>query len=304
MPDPTSVPFTLPLGRILEDCHLGIRISYGDLDGFAVQLMIEGQREPLEVRRQDGEYFLVDGHRRQRALARSLQLRIEREDGKFVVYEGTHPLRESTAPARPGFDPSRVPCRLADPARSVESLCADQILSGRGKPFTALERGLFLARVLRGGPDRESWALKAGFTAAHIAHARALHPADPRLIEQVREGRLSPALAVRILRSLPPEEQVPRLRAARAAAERQGRDRVLARDFAWADEPDDGEPAEGDADPVHTRLRELVARLGDAARYAPNRAAEERLGTLLLIHRYTVGQIGYERVEAHLLGRQ
>jgi hypothetical protein len=55
---------------------------------------------------------------------------------------------------------------------------------------------------------------------------------------------------------------------------------------------------------VHSRFNDLIARLGEAAHAAPNQAAEDRLGTLLLIHRYAIGQIAYERVEAHLMGRR
>ena len=64
-----SVIFTLPPDRILEDRNFNIRIFYGDIDQLAVQLMTEGQLEPIKVRRQEEQFFVVDGHRRQRAFA-------------------------------------------------------------------------------------------------------------------------------------------------------------------------------------------------------------------------------------------
>ena len=80
--------FTLPLERVLEDRSFNIRIFYGDIDLLAVQLMTEGQHEPIKVRREGSQFFIVDGHRRQRAFARSRHLRIERSGAKHLVFEG------------------------------------------------------------------------------------------------------------------------------------------------------------------------------------------------------------------------
>jgi ParB-like chromosome segregation protein Spo0J len=269
--------------------------------------MTEGLREPILVRESAGQYYVVDGHRRQRALARTLQLRIAAEDGKFIVYDGGQPLRDGPGPVHPDFDPRQVPCRLADPAATLEELFTSRLLGHRGKPFTLLERQVFLSRALRqGGRTTESLALKAGFSPAEIAGARQLNAADPRLLDQVRDGRISSQLVLRLLRTVPPPEQIVRLKVARAAADRDHREKLMARDFEWAesDEASAEEPIEVTADPVHARLHELVARLGDTVRFAPNPASEERLGTLLMIHRYALGKIAYERLEAHLLGRQ
>jgi len=233
--------------------------------------------------------------------------RIAAEDGKFIVYDGGQPLRDGPGPVHPDFDPRQVPCRLADPAATLEELFTSRLLGHRGKPFTLLERQVFLSRALRqGGRTTESLALKAGFSPAEIAGARQLNAADPRLLDQVRDGRISSQLVLRLLRTVPPPEQIVRLKVARAAADRDHREKLMARDFEWAesDEASAEEPIEVTADPVHARLHELVARLGDTVRFAPNPASEERLGTLLMIHRYALGKIAYERLEAHLLGRQ
>lgn len=304
---PAGPAFTLPLERVLEDRNFSLRLLFGDLDALAVQLMAEGQREPIRVREDGGQFFVIDGHRRQRAFARSLQLRIVAEDGRHIAYDGVQPLRDAPGPVHPRYDPRQVLCELCDSATSREELFARQVLSNRGKPYTTLERSLFLSRLLRqGGDEQERFALRLGFSDCQIAQARELHAADPRLLDLVREGRVSPPLALRLLRSVPPQDQMERLKAARAEAEREHRDQLVAHDFAWAEPADEAEaaPAQPAVDPVHARLRDVVARLGDAVRFAPNRAAEDRLGTLLLIHRYAVGQVEYERLEAHLLGRQ
>jgi ParB-like chromosome segregation protein Spo0J len=297
----------LPLERILEDRNFNIRIFYGDLEQLAVELMTEGQHDPLKVRQSGGQYFVVDGHRRQRAFARSLALRIEQEEGRYMVYEGTRPVREAPGPVHGDYDPKRIRCRLVDPARCESDVFASQIAYNRGKPFTLLERMIFLARLLRqNGASHEQLAAQVGFSPSEIAAAVQLHPADPRLLEHVAEGRLSQKLALRVLRTFSAQEQLGRLEAARACAERQGRCKLSAKDFEWEDEGDDAaeeEDANG-AEPVRERLDDLVSRLEGAARFAPNSTAEDRLGTLLVIHNYAMGRVPYDRVEAHLLGRQ
>jgi len=308
----TSSVFTLPLARLLEDQNCNIRIFYGDIDQLAVELMTEGQREPIKVREQAGEYYVVDGHRRQRALLRSLQLRIAAEDGKFLVYDGGKPLREAAGPQHPGHDPQKVLCQLVECGPDADRLFASNLVHNLGKPFTFLERNLFLSRLLRqGGRPAEALALKIGFSLADIAAARRLYAADPRLLEQVRLGRVSQKLALRILRTYAAVDQIVRIKAARIAAEALGRDQLLAEDFDWggAEEESEGraeidEESAVPADPVHARLSELVARLGEVAHSPPNDAADDRLATLLLVYRYAIGQIGYNHLEAHLLGRQ
>ena len=60
----------------------------------------------------------------------------------------------------------------------------------------------------------------------------------------------------------------------------------------------------GPRDRVRARLCDLVVRLTDAARFAPNPVAQDRLGTLSLIHLYATGKLSYAKLEAHLFGRE
>src|SRR5580658_1018094 len=126
-PDGT-VLFTLPLDRIFEDHHFNVRIFYGDIDELAVQLMTEGQREPIKVREDGGEFFVVDGHRRRRAFARSRDLRIESAGEGYQVWERDRPIREAPGPRRPDFSPDRVACRLVERGASEGELFASQLI--------------------------------------------------------------------------------------------------------------------------------------------------------------------------------
>ena len=300
--------FTLPLEKILEDRNFNIRIFYGDIDQLAIQLMTEGQLEPIKVRRQDDQFFLVDGHRRQRAYARSRQLRIAAADGRHVVFEGDRPLREAPGPVHEEFDPECIQCRLVDPLVAESDLFASQMIYNCGKPFTLLERMIFLSRLSRlGGSNREQLALKTGFSRTHIANAQNLNSADPRLLEYVREGRISQKLALRLLKAFPAEQQIVKACAALAEAERHHRDKILPKDFDWGEGPPAGQPKvdlERPIDRVRARLHDLASRLGDALRFAPNAVAHDRLGTVMLVHRYATGKLSYAKLEAHLLGRE
>jgi hypothetical protein len=303
-----SAPFILPLERVLEDRNFNLRIFYGDIDGLAIRLMTEGQLEPVKVRRHGDEFFLVDGHRRHRAFARAQHLRIATEGARHVVYEGNQPLREAPGPLHRDFDPAHIVCWLVDPLAGEADLFASQLTYNSGKPFTLLERMIFLSRLSRlGSGTREQLALRTGFSRTHIANAQNLNSADPRLLEFVREGRISQKLALRLLRTFPADQQVVKACAALVEAERHHRDKILPKDFAWEEGAPAVRPAsepERPIDRVRARLYDLSTRLGDALRFAPNPVAQDRLGTLMLVHRYATGKLSYTRLEAHLLGRE
>jgi ParB-like chromosome segregation protein Spo0J len=308
MRDEGSATFVLPLERILVDRNFNIRIFYGDIDQLAVQLMTEGQLEPIKVRQEADQFFVVDGHRRQRAFARTRSLRVERRGDKHVVLEGEHPLREAPGPVHRHFDPDRVLCRLVDRSAVEAELFASQLTYNSGKPFTLLERMIFISRLSRQGEyTKEQLALKTGFSRTYIANAQNLNAADPRLLDYVREGRISQKLALRLLRAFPSEQQIAKVAAALDDAGRHDRDKVLPKDFNWGTKAEPVRTSEAEADvvdPVRARLRHVVAKLGETIRFAPNPAARDRLETLLMIHRYATGKLTYTRLEAHLLGRE
>ena len=301
-PTPDDAVLALPLDSVLEDLAFGVRIFLGDIDRLAVRLLTEGQREPITVRSAGERHFVVDGHRRRRAFARLQHLRLVTEAGRHLVYEGARFLRESPRAALAGFDPTRIRCRLAPPGSSDDELYASQLRQGGGKPFTLLERMLLLSRLARPGragiDELASWT---GATRAMITIARSLNPADPRLLDCVRIGRLPERLALRLLATHPPAAQVDRLQAAMRIAERRHRHRLFPCDFDR--EAGGGFPPGEKVDRVRARLCDLAAQMEDAARFAGNPVAADRLGTLSLLHQYVVGKVGYARIEAHLLGR-
>jgi hypothetical protein len=167
---------------------------------------------------------------------------------------------------------------------------------------------IFVARLNRLAPaSRDELALQTGLSRTYIANALQLNLADPRLLDYVREERVSQKLALRLLRVFPPAEQLTKLAAAVAAADLNCRSKILPKDIAWP-ETALARPRSARSSPavdvVRARLHSAVSRLGRHFRFAPNSAARERLTTLMLIHEYAVGEVPYGRLEAHLLGRE
>jgi ParB-like chromosome segregation protein Spo0J len=297
----------LPSASVLEDRNFNARLFYGDLDLLAIQLMTEGQREPIKVRRDGLRYFVVDGHRRRRAFERAARLRIAPAGGGHVVLEGERVVRAAPGPARPDFDPGQIDCRVVAEGPADDELLASQLVDNRGKPFTFLERMLFLSRLSRTGRfTREELVLKAGVSRTTVANADRLNAADPRLLECVGRGRISQKLALRLVRAFPVERQIVQVEAAMSAAGRHHRVRLLPKDFEWVrgegGEARQAPPPRSDA--VRLRLGELAARVEDAARFAANDVARDRLDTAALVHRYATGRLSYPKLEAHLLGRE
>lgn len=310
----TAALVLLALEDVYVDGNFNVRIFYGDIDGLALSLMTEGQREPIKVRRDGQRYLVVDGHRRHRAYERARNLAILTREGAFVLCEDGRPLRPAPGPLHPSFDPQRLLCRIVDGQEAEHDIFASQLTYNSGKPFTLLERMIFLSRLskLERSLTREQLALKTGFSRTYIANAQHLHAADPRLLDFVRDGRVSQKLALRLLRTFPAEEQIARVSAAAGMAQLRNRDKILPKDIAWeealraangagAGRPDRAERA---VDPIRTRLSSVAHRLEGAERYSPNPVALERLGTWRLVQQYALGKLPYARLEAHLLARE
>lgn len=302
----------LALEDVYVDGNFNVRIFYGDIDALALSLMTEGQREPIKVRRDGSRYLVVDGHRRHRAFERARNLSIVPREGGFFLCEEGRTLAAAPGPLHASFDPRRILCRIVDGQEAEQDIFASQLTYNSGKPFTLLERMIFLSRLskLENSLTREQLALKTGFSRTYIANAQHLHAADPRLLDFVRDGRVSQKLALRLLRAFPAEEQVARVAAAVSVAQRRSRDKILPKDIEWLERLESARSANGKgaaergSDPIRVRLHNVAHRLEGAERYAPNPVAVERLGTWRIVQQYAFGKVPYARLEAHLLARE
>ena len=146
-----------------EDQTFNLRIFYGDLDELAVRLITEGQREPITVWDEGGTYYVVDGHRRRRAFARALHLRIVAEDGKHLVYEGDRPLCEAPGPAHPAYEPADAPLP-AGGRRGAADLFASRLAHHPAASRSPASNAASFSRLLRqAAPRPNRWPLKSDF---------------------------------------------------------------------------------------------------------------------------------------------
>ena len=317
MPTAPTPSFTLPLETILEDKDFNIRIFYGDIDALAIQLMTQGQLEAIKVRRdKDKKYYVTNGHRRRRAFLRARELRIETVGDKHFVFEGTgkdeRKLCEAPGPLHRNFTPDVMLCQLEDKNASEQELFKNQLNYGSGKPYTALEKLLFITRLRKSmGKTKEEVVRETGLSRTYVTNADSLKSADDRMLKMVSDGRVSQKLALRLLRTCTADEQMRKVTQAVKKASQRGRtdDKLLPKDFNWKDE----EPAAplGKAgrkalrkDPVRNRLRALMTRLKPQITRPPSKVARERLELLSSVDRYLSGNGSYVQLESFLLGRE
>lgn len=316
MPTPPRPSFTVSLGRIFEDKDFNIRIFYGDIDALAIQLMTEGQLEAIKVRKDDKNYYVTNGHRRRRAFIRAHDLRIEKAGDKWFVFEGKgdqeRKLCEAPGPLHRNFIADQVLCQLEDKNASDVELFKNQLSYGSGKPYAALEKLLFIARLRKGMKmAKEDVILQTGLSRTYVNNAESLNSADARLLKMVSDDRISQKLALRLLRTCTAGEQMTKVEQAIRKATGKGRpdDKLLPKDFNWKEERASAPLGKANrralgTDPVRQRLRGLMTRLKPQIARAPSKVAKERLELLGLIDRYLSGKSTYAELESFLLGRE
>lgn len=170
----------------LQDLHeepgFNLRIEdaefLGSIDDLSYHIATGGQYPALEVRpRAEGGVFIVDGHRRKRAIS----LAIERgapladKDGEVWV----------SIVAFDGNDADRV---------------ARVITSAEGRALTPLEVATGYARLRSFGWDNARIAAKVGKTPQHVAQLLMLADSNSDVQQMVAAGGVSAAVAVQIVR--------------------------------------------------------------------------------------------------------
>jgi hypothetical protein len=213
----------LRLDDLHVDAELNLRISYGDIDALAVRLMTRGLIEPLLVRRDGRQYVLVKGHRRRRAFLRSKELRIESVHGRHELFEGERKLGLAPGPLHPEFSTERIACQLVSGGSFDTDVLFTELTYNDGKPHTLLEKMLHVSRMLKREVTIPDAMATTGFSRSQIQAARSLHPADKRVLEMVESGKLSQQMALKLIKKLPPQDQLAMVETAFAVARRHGR---------------------------------------------------------------------------------
>lgn len=170
------------LKDIHEEPGFNLRIEGEDLeasiDALAEHIKQGGQIPPLEVRpRADGGVWIVDGHRRARAIARALDAGAPLADAEGVVWVAVVAFN--------GNDADRV---------------ARVITSAEGRMLSPLETAMGYKRLQAFGWDNTRIAQAVGRTSNHVHQLLILANANSDVHELVGAGKVSATLAIDAVR--------------------------------------------------------------------------------------------------------
>jgi ParB/RepB/Spo0J family partition protein len=164
-PDKKSDYWWVDSRRLKEDPEFNRREDYGDIEALAREIKAHGvdSLNPLTCYKQGENYVVVRGHRRTRALK--------------ILEKGGEILMVRILVERKGY--------------SKEMRVLDQITENEGKPYTPWEQALVL-RDLRGfGWSDKEIATRSGKSMVYVRRLLSLADAPQKLINLVREGRVS-----------------------------------------------------------------------------------------------------------------
>lgn len=162
--------FIVDSRRLIEEEGLNRREDYGDIEELAKEIKAQGvdALDPLWCYKKGECYVIIRGHRRRRAL------KILEKDGEIIM----------------------VRILLERKGYSKEMRLLDQITENEGKPYTPWEQAKVL-RDLRGlGWSQKTIADRSGKSIVYVRRLLSLADAPQKLINLVREGRVSATFAM------------------------------------------------------------------------------------------------------------
>lgn len=155
---------------IEEEEEFNRREEYGDIPKLAREIRAAGldNLDPLTCYKKGEFYVVLKGYRRRRAL------KLLEEDGEILI----------------------VRIILAQKGYNKENMILDQITGNEGKPYTPWEQAKVL-RDLRGlGWSQKEIVARSGLSLVYVRRLLSLADAPQKLINLVRENRISATLAM------------------------------------------------------------------------------------------------------------
>jgi ParB-like chromosome segregation protein Spo0J len=156
--------------RLVEEKGFNRREDYGDIEALAREIRAQGTDSlaPLECYKEGENYVVIKGHRRKKALE------ILERDGEIIM---VRVLME-----RRGY--------------SKEMRILDQITANEGKKYTPWEQAKVLRDLRSLGWSEEDMIQRSGKSSVYVRRLLSLADAPQKLINLVREGRVSATLAM------------------------------------------------------------------------------------------------------------
>lgn len=171
------------------------------IDMLAQSIAEVGVKKPIEVKLENGELVVKDGHCRTRATMRAI------EHYKAAI--------------------QAVPVISVDRYASDEELILNQVISNSGKPLTTMEQARVFKKLLDMGWNQSDIAKKVGMSNGRISQILDLLTMPAAVQAQVSAGAVSASLAQQVVKTADtPQAAIADLQAAADAAAKAGRSKV------------------------------------------------------------------------------
>lgn len=154
--------------RLIFEEGYNERERFGDIEGLARSIAAGGVKTPLLTYKQGENYVVKRGHRR------TLALRILEKEGNIIMVP--------TLMVRKGYNP--------------EEAIMDLIVENDALPFSPWEQAKVLRRLRNKGWDEDRMVEESGKTLVYVKRLLSLADAPQKLINLVREGRVSGTFAM------------------------------------------------------------------------------------------------------------
>lgn len=171
------------------------RVDYGDIDALKNSIVENGVQKPLKVRKDEqGNFGVIDGHRRMTAIQKAL------EEGAEV---------------------GLVPVVTADKHSNEEDDIFDIFIQNDGKPLSDLEKGEVFKRLTQKGYEVNEIAKRVGISQAKVSQVLKLAAAPKKVKDHVKAGRIAPSTVIQLLQKQSEEKAVEKIEEAVKGVEKE-----------------------------------------------------------------------------------
>lgn len=148
--------------------------GYGDINTLAESIKNDGVKTPIKIQSKDGQWQLLDGHRRHKALM-------------LLISQGVQNLT--------------VPAIRVEDGWGEKEVLLDMALSNSGKPFAPLEEAKLYQRLKdEFNMTVKEIALHVGKSLSHVSDKLAILNSDETLVEAINDGDIKPSDAITMVR--------------------------------------------------------------------------------------------------------
>lgn len=175
--------FLVDVTTIKIEDGFNVRTDYGDIEWLKESIRENGVIQALRCRKTNGEYVLIDGHRRHRACM-------------MLVEEGVQ---------------VRVPVMMCGKSTSPEQRIIEMMTLNEGKRLNPVEEAEGINRLLNYGLSDSEISKKIGKTLSHVSSMKTLHNLPTRIKNMVRDEKITATLLISLMRETKDVDELEKL---------------------------------------------------------------------------------------------